>query len=89
MEQKTTVLTSYWAYKISEGSLWMAMVGCVADWFVPEFSEEFSKKYPEILPRVGEPGYMLFDTELGKLARVVSSILKILYFRCLSLHISA
>jgi len=68
--------TSYWAYKISKGSLWMAMVGCVADWFVPEFAEEFSKKYPQILPRVGEPGYMLFDTDMGKLARVVSSILK-------------
>lgn len=68
--------TSYWAYRISEGSLWMAMAGCVSDWFVPEFSSEFSQKYPGLLPRVGEPGFMLFDTGIGKLARIISSLLK-------------
>ncbi|MDI6737332.1 MAG: DHH family phosphoesterase [Nanoarchaeota archaeon] len=68
--------TSYWAYRISEGSLWVAMAGCVADWFVPDFASEFSKQYPDLLPRVGEPGFMLFDTGIGKLARIISSLLK-------------
>lgn len=68
--------TAYWAYRISEGSLWIAMAGCIADWHVPSFAEEFAKKYPGLLQRVGEPGYMLFDTQIGKLARILSALLK-------------
>jgi len=69
--------TSYWAYKIVEKDFWIAMVGIVGDWFLPDFSEEFSNKYPDLLPKgVSSPEQALFETKLGKLIRIFSFVLK-------------
>jgi single-stranded DNA-specific DHH superfamily exonuclease len=73
--------TSYWCWQIvkdeSPEDFWIAMVGCVSDWFLPEFAGEFSEKYPGLLdkdvPRVQEA---LFDSPLGKVCRVFSFLLK-------------
>ena len=42
--------TTYWAQRIAgdESTLWIAMVGCVGDWFIPEYHKEFSIKYPQL-----------------------------------------
>ncbi|NTV23925.1 MAG: hypothetical protein HGA85_06165, partial [Nanoarchaeota archaeon] len=70
--------TSYWAYRIAKKNLWLAMIGCVGDWFLPDdLKAEFSEKYPELLPtRISKPEDALFSTQLGRLARVVSFNLK-------------
>lgn len=71
--------TSYWCYKVNgnEKDLWLATVGCVSDWFVPEFAKDFSEKYPDLLPEFDqEPGHIIFKTELGKLIRLISFLLK-------------
>ncbi len=70
--------TSYWAYKITEKNIWLAMAGCIGDWFIPEdLREEFTKKYPELLPeKIKKPEDALFSTEIGKLARLFSLVLK-------------
>jgi nanoRNase/pAp phosphatase (c-di-AMP/oligoRNAs hydrolase) len=59
--------------------LWIAMVGCVSDWFVPEFCKEFSKKYPDILPpdtKIKSPGDILFKTRMGLLCKIINFNLK-------------
>ncbi|MSR85973.1 hypothetical protein EXS74_01090, partial [Candidatus Woesearchaeota archaeon] len=38
--------TSYWAYQVTKQNLWIAMIGIVGDWYLPEFMEEFQKEYP-------------------------------------------
>lgn len=70
--------TSYWAYKTTESSLWLAMAGCVGDWFIPEdLRQQFSDKYPDLLPaNITKPEEALFSSEIGKLAKVFSFVLK-------------
>lgn len=71
--------TSYWCYKINgdEKDLWLGVVGCIADYFVPEFAKDFSEKYPNLLFEFDqEPGHILFKTELGRLVKIISFLLK-------------
>jgi single-stranded DNA-specific DHH superfamily exonuclease len=75
--------TAYWAYRLVEKDLpkdlWVAMVGCVGDYFIPEFHKEFSKKYPELLPKdlkIKNPGTILFETKLGLLCKIINFNLK-------------
>jgi single-stranded DNA-specific DHH superfamily exonuclease len=69
--------TSYWCYRVVEQDMWIAMVGIVGDWFIPEFADLFSEKYPELLPpEIKKPEEALYKTEIGRLARIFSFILK-------------
>ncbi len=69
--------TSYWCYKIVEQDLWIAMIGIVGDWHLPDFSGQFSKLYPDLLPKdIKRPEEAMFKTELGKLIKIFSFILK-------------
>lgn len=69
--------TSYWAYRIVNDFMWIAAVGIFADWHIPDFAEDFSKQYPDILPKgIHEQGKVLYETPLGILVRFFSSLLK-------------
>ncbi|MBR9693334.1 DHH family phosphoesterase [Candidatus Woesearchaeota archaeon] len=70
---------TYWCYKVTGGPLWLATVGAVADWHVPDYIKEFEKEYKDLLP----PKYkkvedLLFNPKsgVGKLARIISFNLK-------------
>jgi nanoRNase/pAp phosphatase (c-di-AMP/oligoRNAs hydrolase) len=69
---------SYWAARITGSSNWLAMCGCVGDWFLPEdLRKEFEKDYPDLLPSdVKRPEDALFQTGLGRLSRMISFVLK-------------
>ncbi len=66
--------TSYWCYKITrhKGDEWIAMLGCLADWFIPEFAETFSKEKPELFTFTNEPARALYETELGRIIKMLS-----------------
>ncbi len=69
--------TSYWCYKITKQNLWIATLGCIADWFLPEFAKDFSKDYPDLLPKdIKKAEDVLFNTRIGKLVRIVNFNLK-------------
>jgi hypothetical protein len=70
--------TSYWASKITQNNTWLAMTGCVGDWFIPEdIREEFSKDYPDLLPEeIKKQEDALFKSPIGKLSRIFGFILK-------------
>lgn len=68
--------TTYWMYKITGGPLWLATVGSVADWHVPDFIEEFAEQYGDLLPEGRAVEEILFNSRLGKLARIISFNLK-------------
>ncbi len=70
--------TSYWAYKIADRKedLWIAMLGCIGDWFLPEFSSELFKQYPDLFSDVKTPAKALYETQLGKVAKMLSFALK-------------
>ncbi|MAG15425.1 hypothetical protein CMO88_00005, partial [Candidatus Woesearchaeota archaeon] len=70
---------SYLCYKVNnrKEDLWIAMTGIVGDWFIPEFADEFAKKYPDLWSsKVKKPDDALFETKLGTLIKVFSFALK-------------
>ncbi len=65
------------AYRIFKKNLWLAMVGAIGDWTIPDFASEFSEKYPDLLnAKITEPSAALFGTELGRLIKIISFMLK-------------
>ncbi|MBS3121852.1 hypothetical protein J4434_03145 [Candidatus Woesearchaeota archaeon] len=87
--EKDERCVSYWCYKIiniAEGDniieqktkdIWIAMVGCVGDWHLPDFKSEFTKQYPKLLSQnLNKPEKALFSSKIGQLTRVFSFILK-------------
>lgn len=74
--------TTYWAYKITEEPeefMWIAMVGCIGDWFIPEFYKKFIKLYPDLWDKklkIRNPGTVLHETRQGKLCRIIQFNLK-------------
>ncbi|MBT3406128.1 DHH family phosphoesterase [Candidatus Woesearchaeota archaeon] len=69
--------TSCMAYQVVKHDLWIAMMGCVGDWYLPDFKDEFIAQYPDLLSKkIKTPPQALFDSKLGELVKVVSFILK-------------
>lgn len=48
--------------------MWIAVMGCVADHYLPDFAEEFGKDNPEYWGNVKTPFEAYFKTEIGRLA---------------------
>ena len=72
----TTPVTNI-CYEVVKQDLWIAMCGCVGDWFMPDFFDEFKQKYPDLLrDNLKDPGDVLFTTKLGKLTKILSFVLK-------------
>ena len=69
---------SYWCYKISEKKqdIWISIIGCIGDSFLPEFYEEFKKKYPDLAGNCKSAFEILYTTEIGKISRMLSFGLK-------------
>lgn len=71
--------TSYWCYKAADNEdfLWIASVGCIGDWHIPDFIDKFIERYPDLLDKkYDDPGYVLFETKLGELVKIFSFMLK-------------
>lgn len=74
--------TTYWAFKVVEEPkdlMWIAMVGCIGDWFIPEFYKEFIKEYPDLWDKklkIRNPGTVLHETRQGMLCRIIQFNMK-------------
>lgn len=68
---------TYICYRVVKQDLWIAAVGCIGDWFLPDFLDEFRQGYPNMVKLdLKEPGDILFNTKLGTLTKIFSFILK-------------
>ncbi|MEK6984414.1 MAG: DHH family phosphoesterase [Nanoarchaeota archaeon] len=68
---------SYMCYQTIGQDLWIATVGCVADWFLPPFLNEFKEQFPDLIDKPYRvPGDIIYATKLGHLIRIFSFILK-------------
>jgi len=69
---------TYLSYKITgrKEELWLAVVGCIADHFLPEFAGEFKEHYPDFWGAVKEPFDAYFGTEIGRIAMALNFGLK-------------
>jgi len=69
--------TTYICYRVVNQDLWIAMAGCIADWWMPDFRKEFVKQYPEYLSdKIKKPEGALFTSKLGLLIKIMSFCLK-------------
>jgi single-stranded DNA-specific DHH superfamily exonuclease len=68
---------TYLCHQVVKDNLWLAAIGCIGDWFLPDFIDEFKEKYPDLLKdNTKHPGKILFTTKLGTLAKIFSFVLK-------------
>jgi hypothetical protein len=57
--------------------MWLGVVGCLFDYLIPDFIKEFKKDYPDLIDDVKkDPGYILYETDLGKLVKVFAFNIK-------------
>lgn len=71
--------TSYWVYKTLRENLWIAMIGIIGDWFLPEkeITEEFINSYPDLLSgEITRPEVALHNSKIGELVKIISFNLK-------------
>ncbi len=70
---------SYLCYKATgrQEDLWLAVIGCIGDWYIPDFFEEFKEKYPELVDcNYQSPADILYKTELGKIIMILNLAMK-------------
>lgn len=77
-EKPSSEPVTYWAYKIAskKEDMWLALAGCIGDGYLPEFAEDAEKKYPDMWKKVSSAFEGLYETDIGKIARVLSFALK-------------
>ena len=66
--------TSYIAQKIFNRpqDLWLAIIGCIGDVYMPSFAKEFSQENPDLLPKNTDAFTALQTTTIGKMARMLN-----------------
>lgn len=71
-----TSSTTYWAYKAVGGKLWVAVVGAVSDWTIPDYFDTFKNEYADLVNGKNNAPDLLFDSKLGELCRIFSFLTK-------------
>jgi single-stranded DNA-specific DHH superfamily exonuclease len=67
---------SYICYKAVDEDMWLGMAGCIADMYMPDFADEFRMRYPGLLPEGINAREAQFNSVIGRLARILSFVLK-------------
>ncbi len=72
------VPTSRMAYQVNGNpeDLWIAAAGCLADYYAPDFLDEFIAKHPYLLPEKGDLPTMIYKNKVGELIKLFFFILK-------------
>jgi single-stranded DNA-specific DHH superfamily exonuclease len=71
--------TSYWCYKVTnkKDDMWISLLGCIGDWFVPYFYQEVKEDYPDLFSsNIKTASQILYRTQFGRLAKILSLALK-------------
>lgn len=62
---------------ISEQLQWIALAGCVGDWYLPEWAKEFGEKHPSLIDsKTTKPEIALFESNMGKLSKIIQFLTK-------------
>ncbi len=74
----TSEPTTYLCYKTFEKkeNQWIALAGCISDVYKPDFAKEFAKNNPELYNDKLTPFEARYETEIGKVARILNYGLK-------------
>ena len=75
-KKDSNIPTTYMCYKVVQQDLWIAMLGCIADYYMPDFVDEFKKNYPDLMNDEKTVEDIYFNTKLGDLIKIFSFSLK-------------
>jgi len=77
-EFKTNEPVASLCYEIAnkKEDLWIAVLGCIADKYIPSYYQEFLKNYPDLGIESENAFDILYGSEIGKIARMVGAGLK-------------
>lgn len=76
-DEKDSSPVSAICYNVVKQDLWIGVTGIVGDWHITKDTNEFSKKFPSLLPTsIKKPEKALFETKIGELSRIFNFILK-------------
>ena len=76
-DENLNIPAAYLCYQVVKEDMWIAMVGCLGDWYMPDFADEFREKYPDLMPeKYKTPAEVLFETKMGILNKAFSFNLK-------------
>jgi single-stranded DNA-specific DHH superfamily exonuclease len=69
---------TYLCYKTTQRKedLWIAVIGCISDRFVPEFYSAFAKSYPDLSIKSDDAFEIFYKSQIGNIARMFSFSLK-------------
>ena len=56
--------------------LWICVIGCISDRFVPKFYKEFEKKYPDMAIKSRKASDIFYRSQIGKITKIFSFGLK-------------
>ena len=76
IKKDANIPTTYLCYGVVKQDLWIAMVGCIADYYMPDFFDEFKKKYPDLTKDKKSIGDLYFKSKIGILIKIFSFCLK-------------
>jgi len=78
--QKTAEPTTFLCWQVvgdlREDDLWLAVVGCIADSFLPKYYKDFLKKFPELGFETNNAFDVLYESDIGKIAQIFNAGLK-------------
>jgi single-stranded DNA-specific DHH superfamily exonuclease len=69
---------TYLCYKTTnrKEDLWIAVVGCISDRYIPDFYSEFMKTYPDLSIKSKDAFEIFYKSQIGNIARMCSFSLK-------------
>jgi len=78
-KDKSEEPVTFLSYNIAnrKEDMWIAIMGCIADHFLPDFTQEFSSNYPDFWAKdIKAPFDAYYKTEIGRIARSLGFGLK-------------
>ena len=77
-KKKTSEPVTALCYQISQRKQdkWLVVVGCIGDKFLADCYDDFKKEYPELAVDSNEPWEIYYNSQIGKIARILSFALK-------------
>jgi len=67
---------SYLIWQVVQRDDWVSLLGCIYDWYLPDFVKDFSNKYPGLINKTNDPGVIRFKSEFGKLVLKLTFAMK-------------
>ena len=76
--EKSSEPTTALAYQIAnkKEDLWIAVMGCISDKYVPIFYSDFIEKYPDLGVKSEDAFDILYKSQIGKIAKILTFSLK-------------